>query len=216
MRLIFSTNNEHKLKEIFGILGEKYKSFIYSLKDFYINIEPEETGKTYTENSKIKLFAAYDALKNKNALKSGDFILADDTGLSIDFLDGAPGIFSSRFLGKDTKQEVKNKMILKKMNNLKYDKRTAHFTTSITAIDVNKSNKILEFVGVVNGYIVENIENDGGFGYDPIFAVGNPIDIINGTVSSYSKLGFNEKNKISHRAIALQKFVEYLEKNHNI
>ena len=220
MRLIFATNNMHKMSEIRDILGDKYKDVLYSMLDLDIHIDPEETGKSFVENANIKANALFQELESKNMLIEGDFIIADDTGLCIDYLDGAPGIMSARYMGKETNQDDKNSKILELMKDIKDDERTAHFITNLSVIEVlniiDNKPKRLNFEGKIGGYIAKTIEKKDGFGYDPIFAVGDPSDIAIGKVKTYSNMGVKEKNKISHRAIALNNFVQYLENNHNI
>lgn len=218
MRLIFATNNIHKLTEIKDILGNIYKDHIFSMSDIGVSVNPEETGNTFYENAYIKSNALYQEMKAKNALLSGDYIISDDTGLCIDYLDGAPGIMSARFLG-DISQEEKNNKILTLLKDVDDDKRSAHFITVLSVIElknVSKAPNLLSFEGRIDGYIAKRIEKTEGFGYDPIFAVGDISDILKGEVKTYSNMGIENKNKISHRARALSKFVEYLEKNHNI
>ena len=219
MRLIFATNNFHKLSEIKDILGVKFRDIVFSMSDLNIHLDPVESGSTFDENSYIKSSALYNAMKNNNMLKTNDYIIADDTGLCIDFLDGAPGIMSARFMGKDTNQDMKNKQIILLMKDVKNEERTAYFITSLSVLEIKNPYdlpKKMFFEGRINGYIAKSIEKTDGFGYDPIFAVGNPNDIEKGQVKTYSNLGIQEKNKISHRAIALLKFVQYLAKDHNI
>ncbi len=218
MRLIFATNNFHKLSEIKDILGNKYSPYIFTMSDLKISVEPEETGNTFSENALIKSKALYEEMKKNNLLMKGDYLISDDTGLCIDYLDGAPGIKSARFMG-NVSQDEKNNKILELLKDVEDEKRTAHFITVLSVIEIgdDASNlKVLSFEGKIKGYIPKNIEKKGGFGYDPIFAVGDVKDIKLGNVKTYSNLGSEKKNKISHRAIALSKFVEYLEKNHNI
>jgi non-canonical purine NTP pyrophosphatase (RdgB/HAM1 family) len=220
MRLIFATNNKHKMSEIIDILGEKYKDIIFIMSDLGININPDETGKTFYDNAYIKSKALYDVMKEKRMLKNGDYLIADDTGLCIDYLDGAPGIYSARFLGENTKQSDKNNKILELMKNVTNSERKAYFITVLSVIEIidTLANSTLEhaFEAKVDGYIAKSIEKTEGFGYDPIFAVGDPKDMEKGIIKTYSNLGISEKNKISHRARALHKFVLYLEKEHNI
>ena len=218
MRLIFATNNFHKLSEIKDILGNKYSPYIFTMSDLKITVDPEETGTTFSENALIKSKALYEEMKKNNLLMEGDYLISDDTGLCIDYLDGAPGIKSARFMG-NVSQDEKNNKILELLKDIEDEKRTAHFITILSVIEIgdDTSNpKVLSFEGKIKGYIAKNIEKKGGFGYDPIFAVGDVNDIKLGNVKTYSNLGTEQKNKISHRAIALSKFVEYLEKNHNI
>ena len=218
MRLIFATNNKHKMSEIKDILGEKYKNIIFLMGDLDVHINPVENGETFGENSMIKAKALYKELKNKNKILPNDYIVADDTGLCIDYLDGAPGIYSARFMGENTSQEEKNLTILELMKDVPDEKRTAHFTTNLAVIcvDKDKNPTNMSFEAGINGYIAKKIEKTGGFGYDPIFAVGDTSDIEKGQVKTYSNIGMAEKNKTSHRARALNLFVQYLEKNHNI
>ena len=218
MRLIFATNNFHKLSEIKDILGNKYSPYIFTMSDLKISVEPEETGNTFYENALIKSKALYEEMKKNNLLMKGDYLISDDTGLCIDYLDGAPGIKSARFMG-NVSQDEKNNKILELLKDVEDEKRTAHFITILSVIEIGddiSNPKILSFEGKIKGYIPKNIEKKGGFGYDPIFAVGDVNDMKLGNVKTYSNLGSEKKNKISHRAIALSKFVEYLEKNHNI
>ena len=220
MRLIFATNNKHKMSEIIEILGEKYKDFVFNMSDFDITIEPEENGNSFVENANIKSFALYNEMKNKCLLKKDDYIISDDTGLCIDYLNGEPGIFSARYLGKDISQEEKNQRILDMMEEVEDSKRTAYFITVLSVIHIfsNDEDKVetISFEGRIDGYIAKSIEKTDGFGYDPIFAVGNTADLISGKVKTYSNLGISEKNKISHRARALHNFVLFLAKKHNI
>ena len=217
MRLIFATNNNHKLNEIKDILGFKYSEVVYSLADFNINIDPEENGHTFDENANIKSTAAFKALKENNLLMVGDYIISDDTGLLIDYLNGAPGLYSARFMG-DISQKEKNTKIIDLMKDCEDAKRTAHFETHLSVIEIKIDNDIINmptpmiFIGKMNGYIAKNLEGTDGFGYDPIFAVGNPCNIDKKITETYASIGQDRKNKISHRANALKMFVEYLEK----
>lgn len=218
MRLIFATNNNHKLSEIKAILGERFCPYIFTMSDIGVSVNPDENGKTFMENAFIKSNALYMEMKNKELLKDGDFIIADDTGLCIKHFNNAPGIFSSRFMGNITQKE-KNLKILELMKDLDDTERYAFFITKLVVIEVDKVEtdpKILDFEGKIDGYIAKKIEKTDGFGYDPIFAVGDYTDIYKGYVKTFSNLGIDIKNKISHRAKALLLLVEYLEKNHKI
>ena len=221
MRIIFATNNKHKLSEIVSIFGDDYKDKVFSLNDFDIHIDPEEKGKTFEENANIKSKAAYEVLREKNVLKVGDFIISDDTGLCIDYFDGAPGIYSARFMG-DISQTEKNKKIIEEMKDLDFGKRNAYFITNLSVIEIRLDKDLIDmpaaktFVGKVDGFIAKNLEGSDGFGYDPIFAVKEYSDLSKNIVKTYSSLGQKCKNSISHRAKAIEAFVDYLEKNHNI
>lgn len=217
MRLIFATNNIHKLNEIKSILPIKYKKYVFSLADLDIQVAPNENGSSYEENANIKSSATYFALKDKKDLKIGDYIIADDTGLSIDYLNGEPGIHSARYLGNISQYE-KNKKIIDLMKDINDNERTAHFITKLSVLEIcidkylTDIPKSIIFEGRVDGYIAKTMIGDDGFGYDPIFAIGDTDDIENGIVKTYSKIGQDKKNKISHRALAINAFTNYLEK----
>ena len=221
MRLIFATNNRHKMTEIISILPIKYRELAYSIDDVGITVNPDENGTSFIENANIKSLATYRELKNNNLLKAEDIIIADDTGLSIDFFNGEPGIHSARFLGNISQSE-KNDKIIEDMKDVKGNDRKCHFTTVLSVIENKKSifftdiPTIINFTGRVDGYIADKKIGNEGFGYDPIFAVGSPSDIDKKQVKTYSSMGQVNKNKISHRAKALYLFTNYLEKNYNI
>ena len=221
MRLIFASNNSHKLSEINSILGMKYGAFLYSLNDFNINVDPEENGKSFEENADIKSKASYDALKEKGVLKIGDYIFADDTGLCIDFYDGAPGIYSARFMA-DMSHKDRNLKILSEMKDVEDDKRSAHFETTISVREIKLDKDLIDmpksliFKSRVDGYIAKKLEGETGFGYDPIFVVKDFMESSTDFSKTYSNLGQEMKNTISHRAKAIGAFVDYLEINHNI
>ena len=109
MRLIFATNNNHKLNEIKAILPNMYRNIAFSLGDLNISVNPDENGSSYEENANIKSYACYFALRDKNLLLIGDYIIADDSGLSIDCLNGEPGIHSARFLGDIPRKQFQDK-----------------------------------------------------------------------------------------------------------
>lgn len=199
MRIIFASNNKHKLEEVKMIL-QKYKNIIFSTKELGVDIDPKETGQTFEENAKIKAGAAYNALKQKNILKNDDIIIADDTGLCIDFFHGAPGLYSARFMGYDTPQIEKNKKIIEEMKNVPFENRKAKFYCNICMIKkpLEKPFQLKCFEGIFDGSISNNIIGDEGFGYDPIF-------IPEGETKSVALLGEVYKSKNSHRAKALQK-----------
>lgn len=196
MRIIIATNNNHKVKEFKEIIGEKKDIYTLSMLDIHIN--PDENGKTLEENAKIKVDALYKYMKEKNMLKKEDLLISDDTGLFIDFLDGAPGIHSARFIGEDASAEEKNKEVLKRLKGIEKEKRTATFKCVIASIYKGMKNVDK---GELKGFIAEEINDMGGFGYDPIF-----IDKESG--KTYSAMGQKEKNKISHRFRAWQKLKE--------
>ena len=188
-RLIVATNNKHKAEEIKNMLFD-FDFEVLSLADLNIDIEVEENGSTYAENALIKAMA----LRN---LTDG-WILADDSGLEIDALDRAPGIYSARYLGEDTPYIIKNSMILDKLEDV--EDRSARFVCSIALVFEDGSYWIT--VNKCEGSISESIQGENGFGYDPIF-------IPQGHSSTFGVLPAEIKNSISHRAKALQAVVQY-------
>lgn len=188
-RLIVATNNEHKAKEIKDMLvGLDFE--VCSLADIGLDINVEENGSTYAENALIKAMALRD-------LTNG-WILADDSGLEIDALDRAPGIYSARYLGEDTPYMIKNSMILDKLEDV--DDRSARFVCSIALVFDDGSYWIT--VNKCEGTISDSIQGINGFGYDPIF-------IPEGHSQTFGVLPLEIKNTVSHRAKALQAVVQY-------
>lgn len=188
-RLIVATNNKHKAQEIKDMLaGLEFE--VLSLSDIGIDIDIEENGSTYAENALIKAMALRD-------LTDG-WILADDSGLEIDALDRAPGIYSARYLGEDTPYMIKNSMILDKLEDA--GDRSARFVCSIALVFEDGSYWIT--VNKCEGSISDSIQGINGFGYDPIF-------IPQGYSQTFGVLPVQIKNSISHRAKALQAVVQY-------
>lgn len=187
-KIVFATNNKHKLDEIRKITAGKIE--ILSLADIDCNEEIEETGTTLEENALIK--ASF--VKSKY----GYDCFADDTGLEVEALNGEPGVYSSRYAGEDCNPlDNMNKLLsaLQEVNN-----RNAQFRTVIAAI-INNDQHLFE--GVVKGQITQEKKGSNGFGYDPVF-------MPNGYKLTFGELSNEEKNKISHRAVAMDKFIEFL------
>ncbi len=187
-KIVFATNNKHKLNEIRKITAGKID--ILSLSDIECNEEIEETGTTLEENALIK--ARY--VKSKY----GYDCFADDTGLEVECLNGEPGVYSSRYAGPDCNPEDNMNKLLKEMQGS--DNRNAQFRTVIAAI-LNGSEHLFE--GVVKGKITEDKRGSNGFGYDPVF-------IPNGYNHTFGELSNEIKNGISHRAVAMEKFTAFL------
>lgn len=188
-RLVVATNNKHKAEEIKDMLLD-FDFEVLSLADLNIDIEVEENGSTYAENALIKAMALRDLTEG--------WILADDSGLEIDALDRAPGIYSARYLGEETPYLIKNSMILDKLEDV--EDRSARFVCSIALVFDDGSYWIT--VNKCEGSISESIQGSHGFGYDPIF-------IPQGHSSTFGVLSVEIKNSISHRAKALQAVVQY-------
>ena len=194
MRIIFSTNNNGKLNELREILKDKK---ILSLKDIGVSINPAETGTTYEENAFIKAKALKDEMIYQKIYDKDDILLADDSGLSVDYLDGAPGIFSARFGSFADDSKKKCEYLLSLMKDVKKEKRTAKFVCVICVI---KNDDIKYYRGEMEGTIGFEMHGDSGFGYDPVF-------IPKGYDKTVAEIPKDIKNKISHRARALDEFV---------
>lgn len=192
MDIVIATNNKNKLREYKEILSELDVN-ILSLEDLNINVEVNENGNTFAENSLIK------ALEIKKY--TDKVIIADDSGLTLEDLPDLLGIHSKRFLGENTSYIEKNTRILEMLNG---KNRNAYFTCVITVL--NLSADILQFSGICPGKIANEIKGINGFGYDPIF-------IPDGYDKTISELSETIKNKISHRGKACLKLKEYLLKN---
>lgn len=189
MKLIIASNNEGKIKEYKEIL-KPFGYDVISQKEAGIDIEIPETGTNYRENALLKAEGIYKLTKTA--------VLSDDSGLSIDFLNGGPGLYSARFKS-NLSQKEKNQYIIDEMKDT--DNRKAKFVCSICFIFENGEK--IEVQGICNGKISRKIEGERGFGYDPIF-------IPDGYDKTFSDIGQEEKNKISHRALAIKELIEKL------
>ena len=191
-RIIFATGNEGKMKEVRKILADMDYEIV-SMKEAGVEIEIIEDGKTFEENALIKATAIMK--------ETGELVLADDSGLEIDYFDKAPGVYSARYLGEDTPYEVKNRVILERMEGVAEEKRTARFVCAIAAVFPDGTTKTVR--GTIEGIIGYESKGENGFGYDPIFYLPEY-----GCTSA--ELAPEEKNKISHRGKALQKMKELI------
>lgn len=196
-KIIFATGNENKLKEIRQIMQDMDVEII-SMKEAGINIEIEETGTTFLENSYLKAKTIWDI--------TGGIVMADDSGLVIDYLNGEPGLYSARYMGENTSYDIKNANILERMKAAKGNERSARFVASIVCILPN--GKELFVVETMEGIIADKVAGENGFGYDPILYLPD-YDCTSAELSD------NEKNKISHRGKALRLMREKL-KNENL
>lgn len=188
-KLVFATNNAHKLEEIRAILGDKVE--ILSLNDIDCHADIPETADTLQGNAALKAQYIYE--------NYGLDCFADDTGLEVEALNGAPGIYSARYAGGEGHDSEANmKKLLSEMQDK--DNRNARFRTVICLIEDGKEHF---FEGIVNGSIIRERKGGAGFGYDPVF-------IPDGYSETFAEMGNDEKNKISHRARAVQKLCEYL------
>lgn len=192
MKFLVATNNKHKLSEIKAIL-EPLNIECQTLSEANISSNPEEDGKTFKENAKIK---AVSAMKI-----SGLTTVADDSGLCVDALGGAPGIYSSRYAGENASDDDRINKLLSELSGLKKEERTARFVCSICCAFPN--GDFITCEGKCEGYISENKICDGGFGYDPIF-------IEKSSGKCFAEIEGEEKNKLSHRGNALREFSKLL------
>lgn len=182
-RLIIGTNNQGKVKEIKAILGNFYDE-ILSLREAGIQLDVEEDGDTFEENAIKKATEA--------ARVTGCDTLADDSGLCVDALLGAPGIYSARYAGEDVSYEENNKKLLKELEGIK--DRSAKFVCAMALV---QGNEVITAFGEVHGIITEKLCGSGGFGYDPLFYVPE-------YGKTFGELNADVKNKISHRSRALE------------
>lgn len=192
--IIFATGNQGKMREIRQIL-EGMDVEILSMKEAGIDVDIVEDGADFTENAVIKAKAA--------AAGTGHIVLADDSGLEIDYLHKEPGIYSARYLGEDTSYDIKNADLLRRMEGVEDRLRTARFVCAIAA--VMPDGEVITTLGIVEGRIGYEPKGENGFGYDPIFYLPEY-----GCTSA--QLTEKEKNAISHRGRALQAMREKLEK----
>lgn len=192
--IIFATGNEGKMKEIRLILADLGME-ILSLKDAGIDIEIHEDGKTFEENAVIKARAVMQ--------KTGVLVLADDSGLEIDYLNGEPGVYSARYLGEDTSYRVKNQSLIDRLKGIPKEQRTARFVCVIAA--AFPDGRILTARGTIEGIIGYEERGEGGFGYDPIFWLPE-------YGCSTAELTMEKKNELSHRGKALRAIKEKLKR----
>lgn len=194
MKLIFASHNKNKIKEIAAILP-KYIELI-GLEDLSYNEEIEESGATFEENALIK--ARHIATKFKTNC------FADDSGLEVEVLGGEPGVYSARYAGNEKNDEANIDKLLHNLKNT--NNRKAQFRTAIALIIDGKE---ILFEGNIKGTIITEKQGSGGFGYDPVFVPDNYS-------KTFAELAAEEKNKISHRALAVKKLIDYLSVNNKI
>lgn len=196
MKVVVASGNKGKISEIKNILSE-FGWDIVSRDDAGVPpFEVEETGDTLEENSRIKAEAVRSALSDKDAA-----VIADDTGLEVDALDGAPGVYSARFAGEHCSYEDNNRKLLGLLKDIEPDERTARFATVMTMIFPSGEEIVAR--GECSGSIATEPRGNNGFGYDPLFIAG-------GGDVTFAEMSSEEKNRISHRARALIKLEELI------
>ena len=194
--IILASNNKDKVKEVKEIL----KGYdIISMKEAGIDVDIEENGTTFEENALIKARAIMKL--------TGQITMADDSGLEIDYLNKAPGVYSARFMGHDTSYDIKNKALIQKLEGVKGSDRSGRFVCAI-AVCFPDGREIVKR-GTMEGLIAEEIKGDNGFGY-------NPIVYLPEYGKTSGELAPEEKNKISHRGKALALIKEELDKSEEL
>ena len=194
MKIICATSNKDKLREIREIFSD-FDCEIVSMKEAGISIDVEETGDTFLENAYIKAKAVWDI--------TGGVVFSDDSGLEVDYLNKAPGVYSARFMGTDTSYEIKNKKIIQLLEEAKGRERSARYKAAICCI--LEDGSVIEIEESMEGEIAHSPSGSEGFGYDPIFYVKE----FSRTAAQLSR---EEKNKISHRGKALRVLKDKLRK----
>ena len=191
MPICFATHNQNKVQELRNLVGNNLE--ILSLNDIGVTDEIEETGTTLKENALLKAKYVYDNYTIA--------CFADDTGLEVDALDGAPGVYSARFAGEPANNENNIEKLLELLQNK--SNRQARFRTVIALV---KDDKPLFFEGIAEGEIISTRRGSKGFGYDSVFLPNN-LD------RTFAEMNMREKNLISHRAIAVNKLTNFLKQN---
>lgn len=195
-KLIVASNNSHKIEEIKEILSDLNVNIV-SLKEEGIDVDVVEDGTTFLENSYKKSATIAEYLKNKG---EKDFmVMADDSGIAVDYLNGEPGVYSARYAGVHGNDSENNKKLLKNMEGVPTEKRTARFVCAIVLI--TSTGKTIKVEGKTEGLVTEEIRGKESFGYDPLFFVPE----FNKT---FAEMSAEEKNSISHRGRALEKLKE--------
>ena len=192
MKIVLASNNEHKISEIKNILMDVDLE-VKSLKDENIDINVIEDGTTFEENAKKKANEIANFLKARG--EKDYIVMADDSGIEVDYLNGAPGIYSARYAGEHGNDAKNNEKLLHELEGIEEDRRGAKFICQLALI--NDSGKYLGIKGEVSGRIIEGLAGEGGFGYDPLFYY-EPLN------KTFGEISVEEKNEISHRAVALK------------
>lgn len=205
-RIIFATGNIGKVREIQMIL-EDLGLPVVTMKQAGIDVEIVEDGKSFEENARIKArtvaAAAREAASGEQSAGFHDIVMADDSGLEIDYLNGEPGIYSARYLGEDTPYSVKNRNLMDRLEGVPEEERSARFVCAIAAVLPDGTELLTR--GTIEGRIGHEEKGSHGFGYDPIFFLPE-------YGKTTAELTEEEKNRISHRGKALQLMKEELKK----
>lgn len=193
MRIVFATGNQDKMREIREILSDLDMEIV-SMEEAGVYMDVNESGTSFSENAQIKATVIAQELQDRNQ-QAGTIVMADDSGLEVDYLHKEPGIYSARYLGKDTSYTDKNNTIIERLHGVPDEKRTARFVCAIAA--VMPDGTILSTNESMEGQIGYEISGQNGFGYDPIFFLPE-------FGKTAAELSEEEKNRISHRGKALR------------
>lgn len=193
-RIVFATGNKDKMKEIRQILADLGIEIV-SMKEAGVDIEIVEDGMSFEENAEIKARAVSRVL-------TSDIVLADDSGLEIDYLDKAPGIYSARFAGEDTSYDIKNRIFLDRLEGVPDEERTARFVCAVAAVFPDGTSETVR--ETIEGRIAHEPAGENGFGYDPIFYVPE-------YECTTAEMSAELKNELSHRGKALRSMRRILE-----
>lgn len=193
-RIVFATGNKDKMKEIRQILADLGMEIV-SMKEAGVDIEIVEDGMSFEENAEIKARAVSRVL-------TSDIVLADDSGLEIDYIDKAPGIYSARFAGEDTSYDIKNRIFLDRLEGVPDEERTARFVCAVAAVFPDGTSETVR--ETIEGRIAHEPAGENGFGYDPIFYVPE-------YECTTAEMSAELKNELSHRGKALRSMRRILE-----
>lgn len=197
-KVIFATSNEGKMKEVRSIL-EDLGMEVLSMKEAGIQVDVVEDGTTFEENAMIKA--------TEIAKESGEIVLADDSGLEVDYLNKEPGIYSARYMGEDTSYKIKNQSLIDRLEGVEDEKRTARFVCAIAAAFPDGTVEVTR--GTIEGRIGYEEKGTNGFGYDPIFYVPE-------YGCTTAELTLEQKNEASHRGKALRKMKEVIKAKYQL
>jgi len=192
VKILIATGNAHKLSEIRDILSDSRVELL-GANDLGLSLEVEENGSTFAENAALKARAFFDAARLP--------VLADDSGLEVPALNNAPGVYSARYAGEHANYARNNAYLLEQMRGLTGEERKARFVCTVC---FKTEEKEWFFTGITEGYILDRLQGEQGFGYDPLFYVPE-------LGRTYAQLSSDEKNRISHRGKALKKFKIFLQ-----
>lgn len=205
LTIILATQNKHKIREMEKILSSTgIDAHVISAFDLGISDSPQETGSTFSENALIKSEAIYNSIKENNLVQSPYVVLADDSGIAVEALNGMPGIYSARYAsvdGKDSDDRENVRKLLEDIKDVPAEKRDASFACVISVI--TDTGKVFESIGTLSGKITFEPAGENGFGYDPIMFIPSE----NCTVA---QMGEEKKNMISHRSKAINNAIELI------